>query len=102
METLLIVLVIVGTMIALATRLSLYLYKSGVLEHHDIRRLRRAHPVAVGAMSKGIPANEPSYLDLIEKDAKASRRVRIALLLGILLFAIFAVVMISLIIASFS
>src|SRR5438874_7883542 len=56
MLTFLIVLIIVGTMIFLATRLSLYLYKSGALGNRHIRRLRRLNPVAVGSVSQQVPA----------------------------------------------
>src|SRR5438067_12455774 len=66
MLTFLIVLIIVGTMIFLATRLSLYLYKSGALGNRHIRRLRRLNPVAVGSVSQQVPADDSGYNDISE------------------------------------
>ena len=99
METLLIVLVIVGTMIVLGTRLSFYLYKSGALENTHVKHSRRLHPVAVGIASKGT-----STIDLAQINESKSWRARIVLFLAVLVLviAIFAIVMISMISAAFS
>jgi len=104
MGTFLIVLVIVGTMIVLATRLSFYLYKSGALGSSHTTRARRLQPVAVGAVSKGISAIDASSIDLVQIHESKSRRARIVLGLAVLLLviAIFAIVMISMISAVFS
>jgi hypothetical protein len=92
MLTFLIVLIIVGTMIVLATRLSLYLYKSGALGNRYIRRLRRLNPVAVGSVSQEVPADDTGYEAISERPNFGP-----LLLVGLFVIGLVLVVIVSII-----
>lgn len=92
MLTFLIVLIIVGTLIVLATRLSLYLYKSGALENRHTRRLRRLHPVAVGSLSEEVPATDDADYDDISRRANFGRLLLVSLVvIGLVVIVIISI-----------
>jgi len=97
MVTFLIVLIIVSTLIVLATRLSFYLYKSGALGYLHTRRLRRLHPLTVGSVSEKVSDYNSIY-------GNVSQRGNIGLLLLVFLLVIsfILIVMIVMLSAAFS